>query len=644
MNRSCLSSIVGAGLIFLAHPAFAQSPAAKPRAPLDNAASRDKSDAKAEADRIRKECQSQARSLLISLASDAGSFRDQTLRARSLARIADVLWSVDAEQGRALFRRAWEAAETADRESQERLNISGGVVKLKPAEITPETISLIVLSLDLRREVLKLAARRDRLLGEEFLQKLKADQQETKSENSRRSLWDLPEALQQRLDLAQGLLGAGDIERALQFADPVLGNVTISTVEFLVQLREKDPAAADQRYAAMLANTGGNMLSDANTISLLSSYIFTPQMYVIFNTQGDASYSSMPSSSPAGVGPHLRLAFFQTAAGVLLRPEPPPEQDQSTAGIAGKYMVVKRLMPLFEQYAPKEITEAMRGRFEALNSLVSDGVRQGENEWVQKGISPEKPLAAQEQSLLDQIEHAKTSDERDQLYFKLAELALSKDDLKARDYVSKIDESGFRKQAQAWVDWGLAMSAIEKKKIETALELSRIGELTHIQRVWILTQAAKLLAKTDRDKALSLLDDATSEARRIEGVDLDRPRGLLAIANALRLVEPLRVWDAIFDAVKAANSTEGFTGEDGMLTQTISSRSQIRVSPNPVPDFDIEGIFGKLANDDYDRVVQLARGFQGEAPRANATIAIARSVLDPKNTPTKPEKLAARPN
>ena len=61
MNRSCLSIIVGAGLIFLAHPASAQSPAAKPNAPLDNAAGTDKSVAKAEADRIARERRAQAR-------------------------------------------------------------------------------------------------------------------------------------------------------------------------------------------------------------------------------------------------------------------------------------------------------------------------------------------------------------------------------------------------------------------------------------------------------------------------------------------------------------------------------------------------------------------------------------------------------
>jgi hypothetical protein len=609
MNRYCLSIIIGVGLIFLTHTASAQLPAKKPKAPTDNVAGRANSDAKAEADRIAKERRANARLLLISLASEAYSFRDQTLRARSMARIADTLWDVDAEQGRALFRKAWEAAEIGDRESQEPLN--------------------------LRREVLTLAARRDRLLAEAFLQKLKADQQETKAEPSENNLWSLREASEQRLMLAQELLNAGDIERALQFADPVLGDVTISTLEFLTDLREKDPAAADQRYAAMLANTGGNMLADANIISLLSSYVFTPHMYVVFNTEGAPSIAEMRSSfSPANVDTRLRLAFFQLAAGVLLRAQPTPEQGQSTTGIVIKYMVLKRLMPIFEQYAPKEITDAMRGQLVGLNSLVSDGVRQSESEWLQKGISPEKELLEdQEHSLLEQIERAKTSDERDELYFKLALLALSKDNPKARDHVSKIEASSFRKLAQAWVDWGLAIRAIEKKKIEMALGLARNGELTHIQRLWVLTQSAKLLAKTDRVKALSLLDDATAEARRMEGADLDRVRGLLAIANALEPIEPSRAWDAILDSVKAANSTEGFTGEDGALTQSVNSKSRIMQRTENVPDFDIEGIFGKLANTDYERAVLLARGFQGEAARANATIAIARAVLNKKSAP-----------
>jgi hypothetical protein len=61
------------------------------------------------------------------------------------------------------------------------------------------------------------------------------------------------------LSLAENLLRAGNPERALQLADPVLGNVNISTLNLLTLVREKDAAAADQRYAAMLASTSNNM-------------------------------------------------------------------------------------------------------------------------------------------------------------------------------------------------------------------------------------------------------------------------------------------------------------------------------------------------------------------------------------------------
>jgi hypothetical protein len=291
-------------------------------------------------------------------------------------------------------------------------------------------------------------------------------------------------------------------------------------------------------------------------------------------------------------------------------------------------MVMKRLLPIFDSFAPSEIATAMHSQFETVSSLVSEELRKTEDESLQKGIAPEKSLADGQQTLLDQIEHARTSDERDDLYFRLALLALGKDDPKAREYVAKIEESDFRKRAQGWIDWGLAIGAIKQKAVEKALDLGRKGELTHIQRVWVLTQSAKLLSKNDRARSLSLLEDATSEARRIEGSDLDRPRALLAIANGFELIEPAGVWDAIFDAVKAANSSEGFTGDGGAVEVSMNSKTQIFRKTETVADFDVRGIFGQIANDDYDRAIQLAAGFQGEAARANATIAIARSVLN----------------
>jgi hypothetical protein len=187
---------------------------------------------------------------------------------------------------------------------------------------------------------------------------------------------------------------------------------------------------------------------------------------------------------------------------------------------------------------------------------------------------------------------------------------------------------------QAYIDPNLAVYAVGKKLTDQALELVQKGELNHLQKVWVLTQTAKNLATTDKEKAVELVEMASNEARRIDVSDPGRPQALIAVANALKVVEVPRVWDATFDAVKAANSAEGFTGEDGLMVLKFQSKGSSSVHTSDVPEFDLEGIFGQLANMDYERAVELARGFQGEGPRAVATIAIARAILDPKKKAT----------
>ena len=58
-----------------------------------------------------------AMSMLQSLAIEARSYRNEPLRARVQARIADVIWTQDKEAARVLFRRAWDVAEALDEAS-----------------------------------------------------------------------------------------------------------------------------------------------------------------------------------------------------------------------------------------------------------------------------------------------------------------------------------------------------------------------------------------------------------------------------------------------------------------------------------------------------------------------------------------------
>ena len=579
-----------------------------------------------------KERRARARSLLVSLSTDARTFHDQTLRARSLARIADALWKVDTEQARLMFRKAWEAAEVADQESdkklQEEINRQRARTGGGYAVETPPNV---------RREVLRLAAKDDRALGEEFLEKLKVQKLEAANSATNPNPNNLSDALQQRLEVASELMQVGELERAIQLADPALTLVTVETMNFLCYLREKNPAIADARYAAMLSSSANNPQADANTVSLLASYIFTPHLFMLFTTNGTSSSQSASKIVPADVAPELRNAFFQSAAAILLRPLPVPGQtDQTSAGLDGKYVVMKRLLPLFEQSAPPAMVESLRGHLNALQTMASDNARRFDEEQLNRGLRPERLLADMEQSLLDKIDRAKTSAERDSLYLQLAFRAASKGDMRAREFVSKVEDSEVRKQAQLYMDTSLAMYFVGKKQPDQALDMIHKGELNQLIKTWVLTESAKMLFKSgDKDKALELLDQANTEARRIDVSDPSLPRALVAVAYALNAIDRERVWDAAFDAVKAANSAEGFSGEDGEVVAKFQTKGSSSVHTSDVPEFDLDGLFRDLATQDYDRAVEMARGFQGEGPRAVATIAIARAILEPKKPAAK---------
>jgi hypothetical protein len=274
--------------------------------------------------------------LLQSLAREARSYRDLTVRARIQARLADALWQVDKDQARDLFRRAWDTADDAAIEADRR------VVEERRAQITKYGNAAWANPPDFHAEILKLVEKHDEALGKEFLAKLdEPKQQETasvsNSAHNKLSEYLKPTVLSpaeaQKLGLAMRLLEAGNLAHALRVADPVLGRVSMEGVTFLSTLRDKNADAADQRYAALLISATIDPASDANTVSLLSSYAFTPFVYFTALSSGISGISQPRAScSPPALSAQLRASFFRAAAQILLRPMPQPDQDRTSAG------------------------------------------------------------------------------------------------------------------------------------------------------------------------------------------------------------------------------------------------------------------------------------------------------------------------
>lgn len=621
MRRLCLIFLLIVPLV--ASAAFAQPNDTRKPANAEVAKAKEEKDL--EAERILRERRANAQSLLISLASDADRYNDSKLRARTLARIAFALWDADAERARAMFRKAWDAAESVDQETQRKLqeDIKEQQAKKGSYAVTnPPSI---------RAEVLRLAARRDRKLGEELLGKLNTEKQQEAADaaDRLRNFRSGSEAASQRLNLARQLLDA-DVDRALQFADPALGNINQESLDFLSYLRDKDAAAADLRYASLLGLAERDLQSDANTVSILSSYLFSPHTFVTFDNNGSSVSSTSRNTGPPAVPGQLRDAFFRTAANILLRPLPPPGQDQSSAGVQGKYLMLKRLMPLFDQYTSREMADAVRTQMEAMTNLVSEDARQRDDNPLREGIRPPMSNDDREKSLLNRIDRAKTSEERDQLYVELARMFTDSEDNRARDYVAKIEDSDFRQKVRGYIDASLVMNAVGKKNGDRVIELVRTGELTHFQKSWGFSQAARLFAKTDRDKALSVLEDSAAEAGRIDTSDPDRPRAFIAVVSAMLTIDRHKAWETIDDVLKAANSAADFTGEDGVMRTSLVSKANSSFRSTSSGEFDVAPLFTELANDDFEKSIELARLFEREAPRAAATIAIARTVLEEK--------------
>lgn len=573
-------------------------------------------------------------SLLTSLAEEARSFQDQTLRARVQMRAADALWESDPEKGRILFRRAWEAADSADKDAwrrytEERQRITSSQEPNRYLQSPPE----------LRSEVMRLIAKRDRALAEEFLAQLTEDTARDTGGPAATAITpqtadpeNPPLAIVQRLQLARQLLEDGDLARALQFADPALDRVTTQGVFFLSYLREKDMAAADQRFASMLAQTVADPTSDAVGVSVLSSYVFTPFLYIIVrgNGQNHSSQAREQIVPPPNFPPELRRSFLAGAAQILLRPPPPVDQDRTIAGRRGLYFTIARLLPLFEQYEP-EVAPELRVQLSSLAADIPEDLRTGRDRLLTRGLVSEAQNRDEGSETLERADRAGDAAERDLLFARAALIAARKGDPSARDLVEKISDSDLRKRARAHVDFTLVSRAIDRKDAQEALRLLGAAELSNIHRAWALLEVAGLLKKTDATRAVEVLNEATVVARRIGGSEVDRPQAMMGVATRMFEIDHGRVWEAILEAVKAANAVSEFKGEDAQIVARFAMGRGASTSNFTVESFNLDKIFGSLAKEDLYRAIETARSFSADAPRASASIAVARAVLETKN-------------
>jgi hypothetical protein len=566
-----------------------------------------------------------ALSALQSLAIEARSYRDEPLRARVQARIADALWEQDQDAARTLFRRAWEVAETLEANAPATSPTMPGRALAGRTPPRPRA--------NLRREILQLVARRDRQLGEEFLKRMTPKDEAAKTVDAASPSSNLSSAeIAERLRLANNFLADGNLQRALEFADPALVKVNTGAIGFLIALYDKNPAAADQRFAALLMIAAADPSSDANSVSLLTSYAFTPSISLVVSPGGIPSSISSPAHPPPDLSPALRKAFFQTAANILLRPL--AQIEQSSAGRAGTYFMVTRLLPLFQQFAP-DLAPSLSAQLSALGPEAGRSTAEFGDRAVNRGMNDNGQQGSFDDELKNRLDRAATSDERDRAYAFAAMSAADQGDPRARDLVDKIEDSETRNGVRRFVDYNFIRTLLQKKRADEALASLRKADLPPTLRAHFLARAGGLVGEKDQVRGNQLLEEALTEARRIDAATPDRAYCLVALLWQFSRINKARNWELLSEAVKAANAVPDFTGENGQTSLTLEGKFSIRMGTELASPTDLAQVFESLTKEDFYQALDAARSFSGDAPRALAMISVGRAMFEKKKEPSK---------
>ncbi|HYE66278.1 MAG TPA: hypothetical protein VD966_11895 [Pyrinomonadaceae bacterium] len=583
----------------------------------------------------------QAIALLNETADAARSFDDLFYGARIQTLAADALWPFDQQRARVIFRRAWEAATASDRAEQEEASReSGERVDASGASFTES-----------RDEVLAKAAARDAQLAEAFLRDLLDEKSHengaTRNERpARRTPWrELSAGGVRRLALARELLERGEYARAHEIAAPLINEgVSGDLIALILQLRVHKPAEADTLYLRLLERTLADAQADANDVLLLSSVLISPGLLVVVDEHGALQFRPSVHRS-ASVGPRwanvpqaVRNAFFNVAARVLLSSFGPSAGAGATQKLIASYFAIGRLLPLFEREAAQYASE-LRVRLGALANEIESSRRDLLSSKLDlysltSGRAGD-PLRPQ----VEQLARARSAAERDQLSLAIVKTA-ARNRLwdRARRAAASVEDLEARRAALSFIavsqiaDISRAYADDKEDDYESVVRFVSGADVPPLASAWGFAQAALIAArKKERQRVRELLNEAERHAARVDHGTPQRIAAYAVVTGAAARLERRRAWELLSQLVRATNAVEDYAG--GEISLEIAARENSTEGASDhfsvtAEAFRLDVVFAKMARLDFAKALAEARSLEGDVPKAIASLAIARTVLE----------------
>ena len=559
--------------------------------------------------------------MLDDLAREARGVAQEEKRPLLMAEVADAYWDIDQVRARELFISALEAA----------LSLKSGTDEAGQA----------------LRQVMKLAAKRDATLARALSEKV--------MESATEKDW----AASASVSVATDLLESDPAKAAQLVQAQAPAGPSMDTAWFILQLSQRDPAAADQVYSAYLSRFAPGTGFGLERLLWLAGYPFgyaeafggslNPTQMVGFN----GLRISVPGPRPALAQAFLDVAFRASQHALRQASSADPQQAEALNGLV--LFTTAYLLPEVQRYRPQTLQQWSLLEQQALSGttvIQKDGViKRIQNIVGSRAPSGQQEPAAsyatgQAEELLARAEDLPGGCQRDTELVKASlSISYAKDFSRALEVSGRIENESLRDGVQQFIYYDMSVAALTRGDSSSLDDAQKYAErvASPDQRALLYIKIAKaVLRHQDRQLAAGLLGKTMHLAETVPEPTVQTSI-FLASAAGYAEFDTYDGYKALKEAVKIVNSNRSQNVDNFSVLRKVNLACRAGEdtwygNSDRAERFSLFETFAAMASADVEGMLSLARDLDDPSIRIRSLISIAKAMTKKthRNSPMSP--------
>ncbi|MFN0086518.1 MAG: hypothetical protein ACKVX9_14110 [Blastocatellia bacterium] len=475
------------------------------------------------------------------------------------------------------------------------------------------------------RGIINIASSFDQALAQQFIERLSESKAFTQVLNKSEGTFSA----------AKEMVSANP-QRAVAMANQATGEqFTVWTLEFLGQLRLKDPALARNYINALLQNMETRKFPTVKELFLLSPYILvsknvpfydpaTGRLGLVYNMDYGTGLEKVQ------VDPELAVRYLRLCASLMLQPERYLEMyGPLRASEYDDLMFIDTvLLPAMRTWLPAAVDPLVERRTVLLSSL-NPNLRVAAGDAVTSFTTNRDTPIPTADDLIQRAESVQSNPARkNKLFFDAARSATSKKDYpKAMELVGRISDTTLRTQAREFIAFDIARDELAAGKFDEARNWIR-EDSDPVRKGYLLTLIATSLTEggnRNPQKVAELLSEVSNLASSLSpGTErLAMLAGIASIYARFDAAQALEYLSRCAETVNGAEKIDGSLTVNRALSLDQSYYGQkLYQSPLTITD-----AISKLSREHFTSLLTIVRTLSNPVVRAKAMLSTCEGII-----------------